>query len=143
MNTQAFGTAFGQSQGGLGGGLGLGLSFQDFPASQDNYLEFAEFSQVPGTLAAAAACPQRGCVGAAAVTVQLLSYGRSSSWWLCAGCCCMCRALITLVSMNCRLACNRCGQAASHPPGSVQQFRLQQLQLREAVTCSAADIWLQ
>lgn len=35
MNTQAF------NFGGLGG-----LSFQDFPASQDNYLEFAEFSQV-------------------------------------------------------------------------------------------------
>ncbi len=46
MNTQAF-SAFGQGTLGLsGGGLGLGLSFQDFPASQDNYLEFADFSQV-------------------------------------------------------------------------------------------------
>jgi hypothetical protein len=45
MNTQAFG-AFGSSST-QAGGLGLGLSFQDFPASQqDNYLEFADFSQV-------------------------------------------------------------------------------------------------
>jgi hypothetical protein len=46
MNTQAFG-GFGSTQPAAGlGGLGLGLSFQDFPASQDNYLDFAEFSQV-------------------------------------------------------------------------------------------------
>jgi hypothetical protein len=43
MNTQALGAAFG----GTGGGsLSLGGLFHDFPASQDNYLEFAEFSQV-------------------------------------------------------------------------------------------------
>jgi hypothetical protein len=47
MNTQAFG-GFGSTQPAAGLG-GLGLSFQDFPASQDNYLDFAEFSQVKGT----------------------------------------------------------------------------------------------
>lgn len=48
MNTQAFSHAFGAlgSTQKWDGGVGLGLSFQDFPASQDNYLEFAEFSQV-------------------------------------------------------------------------------------------------
>lgn len=77
MNTQAFG-GFGSTQpgGGLGGfgstqpgpsGLGLGLSFQDFPASQSNYLEFADFSQVkmldmhPSTCAVHAAARIHGC----------------------------------------------------------------------------------
>lgn len=52
MNTQPFSQAFG----GLGAGASLGLSFQDFPASQDNYLEFTEFSQVGGSGQAVGCC---------------------------------------------------------------------------------------
>lgn len=53
MNTQALSAAFG----GTGGGsLSLGGLFHDFPASQDNYLEFAEFSQVT------ASCSVKRCL---------------------------------------------------------------------------------
>lgn len=67
MNTQAFG-AFGSTST-QAGGLGLGLSFQDFPASQqDNYLEFADFSQVLTCFGSAAShalgLRSTGCTGA-------------------------------------------------------------------------------
>lgn len=75
MNTQAF-SAFGQGTvGTLGGGLGLGLSFQDFPASQDNYLEFAEFSQVCSRHLASIMAAKRpgrsGCCSVVAVAAPL------------------------------------------------------------------------
>lgn len=51
MNTNQYSQAF-QTQVPMsstdyyGGGAATGLSFQDFGSSQDNYLQFTEFSQV-------------------------------------------------------------------------------------------------
>lgn len=134
MNTQAFSHAFGA----LGSqaqpkwdAAGAGLSFQDFPASQDNFLEFADFSQVlvmrmmliglqeAAAVAAGVQHADRGVLQPRSPVCLSTAHdddGPGPCWMLL-----FCRVMDSLVLRTCLLASNRCVDLC-HGSGQLQQL---------------------